>query len=404
MKRITFITTGQPSSNPRLVKEVETLIKAGYHVKVIYCFYHTWAEKFDQEFIDSNPEVYICCGGDPQNSQVEYLVSRLRQKLFNLFLRLTKRFGVAENAINRTHSKVLSRAKGIESDLYIAHNLGALPAAVCAAKYNNAKVGYDAEDMHSGQFEQMTEQYYLNRYIEEKYFSQTDYFTAASPLIAKNYKRLYDYLKPEVINNVFPKVNLSATRIREHNFPIKLFWFSQTIGRNRGLEDVIKSLQAFDKNQFELHLLGDINLDERKFLTEGIMTDDININFHSPISPNELLRFTTQFDIGLSLENKIPLNRDICLTNKLFSYIQAGLAVVASDTQAQKLFFERYPTVGKLYVKNDQKSLKEILTYYIENYDDLLTTKQANFILGQSELNWEKESEKFLKIIEQTLS
>ncbi|XHR93521.1 hypothetical protein ACFJIV_24875 [Mucilaginibacter sp. UC70_90] len=45
MKNVTFITTGQPTTNPRLVKEAETLHKLGYSVKVICCFYQQWARK-----------------------------------------------------------------------------------------------------------------------------------------------------------------------------------------------------------------------------------------------------------------------------------------------------------------------------------------------------------------------
>ena len=84
MKRVTFITTGQPTTNPRLVKEAECLIELGYQVKVIYCFYQPWAQRFDEELISKYPGVFIYCGGDPVNDKKTYLRTRIRQKFCNI--------------------------------------------------------------------------------------------------------------------------------------------------------------------------------------------------------------------------------------------------------------------------------------------------------------------------------
>ncbi|RZL30022.1 MAG: hypothetical protein EOP00_37020, partial [Pedobacter sp.] len=205
MKRITFITTGQPSTNPRLVKEVDTLMELGYTVNVVYCFYQSWASKFDSYYIEKNPSVFHVCGGNPIDERAKFLKTKIRFKLSNYLFRIIKKTNFAENAISRTHNDALKLAKKLKADIYIAHNLGALPAAVLAATYLNAKVGYDAEDMHSGQFtDKSNSGYLLNRHIEKKYFPKIDYFTAASPLIAKKYKSIYPFLSPVILNNVFP--------------------------------------------------------------------------------------------------------------------------------------------------------------------------------------------------------
>jgi glycosyltransferase involved in cell wall biosynthesis len=406
MKNVTFITTGQPTTNPRLVKEAEILHSLGYRVKVICCFYQQWAQKSDQTITAKFPEMYIYCGGDPVEKKAVYLKTRIRQKISFLLFKYTNRFGVPENAISRTHAEALTIAKKIKTDLYIAHNLGALPAAVCAAKYTGCKVGYDAEDMHSGQFLSADDpNYQLNSYIEKRYFKQTDYFTAASPLIAKYYKREYSYLRPIVINNVFPKIMQKIRRNNKGGDPLRLFWFSQTVGPDRGLEDVLKAM-ATANGYAQLHLLGSCADDYKLKLLNltleiGLSADQLCL--HDPVDADEIFDYTSRFDIGMATETGLTLNRDICLTNKIFTYIQCGLSMIVSDTKAQKLFLRQYPFVGRLYQRGDLRSLTACIDFYLENPDILSETRKRNYHLGQTKLNWESESKIFVNLVQNTI-
>jgi glycosyltransferase involved in cell wall biosynthesis len=406
MKRITFITTGQPTTNPRLVKEAKTLINLGYHVRVICCFYQSWAGPLDQKIIDKHPGTYIFCGGGPAKNRTLYFYTRLRQKACAMLFKYNARFGIAENAISRTHADALSIAKSIKTDLYIAHNLGALPAAVIAAQSNGAKVGYDAEDIHSGQFSaKIDPAYRLNKYIEEKYFDRTDYFTAASPLIAENYKKLYPYLKPVVINNVFLKTNNRIFEKNKPGEPLKLFWFSQTIGPARGIETIFAAM-SITTAPVQLHLLGNDDANARSFIDKLTAENKLNQNqvqLHKPVAPDELFDFAAQFDIGLATETGETLNRDICLTNKIFTYLQCGLALIASDTQAQTLFLNQHSACGLIYKKNDPKSLANCINDYVKDPVLLYQTRVSNHQLGQVQLNWENESLEFIALVKKTL-
>lgn len=405
MKKAVFITTGQPTTNPRLVKEAEILDRLGYDVKVICCFYQQWAQQFDDAIISRHPGMFIYCGGHPINNRLNYYQTRLRQKISVLFWKYVKAFYLPENAISRTHSEALSIAKKIKADIYIVHNLGALPAAVIAAKHNNAKVGYDAEDLHSGQFNSATDDgYLLNKYIEEKYFAQTNYFTAASPLIAVNYQRIYPFLRPVLLNNVFPKTDFPIHQNKTDR--LKLLWFSQTIGADRGLEDIVKALGQCSKN-VELHLVGQISDNDRNAFFQLAQLHQLEahqLQIHPPVAPDQLLQFAADFDIGMATETGSTLNRDICLTNKIFTYIQCGLAIIASDTQAQTLFLKQYPESGLLFHNTDVTALAGCINTYAQRPDLLLKTRLHNYQLGQTQLNWESESKVFIDLVENTLN
>ncbi len=400
--RVTLITTGSPTSNPRLVKEVNALQLEGHSVKVICSFGGMWTLNFDRDLMAQSPGTFVVCGGNPVTEKAIYVRTRLRHALCRRLFKYVRSFGIAENAISRTHAEAVNLAKNIATDLFIAHNLGALPAAVIAAQHQGAKIGYDAEDMHSGQFTSSNDSMYqLNKLIEEKYFIDTDYFTAASPLIAQHYKLAYNYLQPVVVNNVFPRTNLAIKRNYQSGQPLKLFWFSQHIGASRGIEDIIVAMGKTEVAT-QLHLLGNCTDEYRAALinlskTQGLAED--KLHFHPPVPAEDLFSFAAQFDIGMASETAVTLNRDICLTNKIFTYLQSGLAILASDTQAQNLFLSQYPAAGKIYLNGNISSLTDAIEGFASDAELLYQTRLSNYKLGQEDLNWEIESEKFKAII-----
>jgi glycosyltransferase involved in cell wall biosynthesis len=406
LKKVVLISVGQPSTNPRLIKEANALEKAGFDVYVVYSYWTRWAYEDDKLIFSKARWTPILAGGSPFEHQLNYHFTRLRVKLF-MFLaeHVSLKFGIAEIARGRAYPELLKKAKAIKADLYIAHIQAALPAAVNAAKKNNTKCGFDAEDFHRNEVNNDTNSYIykISKFIEDAYLPKLDYFTTASPAISRAYKKLYPGLKITTINNVFESDQ--RFKISSHDDKkISIFWFSQTIGDNRGLDDVIGALNLLEDHLFELHLLGDAT-EEVKSEFNALMNNRPNsLYFHRPIPPDEVIKFASRFDIGLALENNVPLNRDICLTNKLFTYIQAGLAVIASDTTAQTEFMDQYPTIGKLYEGGNARSLADVLLYYSQNSDKLLKTRKAALELAHDQLNWETESLKFLGIVKETLS
>jgi len=49
LKKIVIVSSGQPSANPRIVKEAVAFSETGYQVKVIYCSLSPWADEFDKK-------------------------------------------------------------------------------------------------------------------------------------------------------------------------------------------------------------------------------------------------------------------------------------------------------------------------------------------------------------------
>lgn len=403
MKKIVLISTGQPTLNPRLIKEAITLQRKGFQVIILYQHWSNWAIKSDEKILATHNLKAKLVGGNPEVNKMIYWFTRILFKLSKKVAPFIKyNFGFAELAIARSTWLLIRKAKKIKADLYIAHNLGALPAAVIASKFHKSLSGFDAEDFHRFEVSNNVIGYEtkVNSFIEEKYLPSVNYITASSPLISKAYESIFNKTF-EVILNVFDRTTNRSLE-KKHQY-LKLFWFSQTIGPNRGLENVIDALNI-SRNGFELHLLGEITSEYKISLCNALQTSSSSLHFYEPISPDEIFDFATKFDIGLATEPGFSLNNNYALSNKIFTYIQSGLATIASNTPAQSQLLNKYPGIGKLFTDKNHKDLASILDIYYKDRSLLVSHKATAYRLGQDQLNWEVESKKFIEIINKTLN
>jgi len=404
-KKIVLITSGLPALNPRLVKEADALADAGYGVTVIYTYWSDWGAALNDQLLAGKKWEAIQAGGDPVKKPLVYFVSRLIHKTSRFIVQKTGQHRyISELAIARSAYFLTKETKKHPADLYIAHNLGALPTAVKTAALYKKLCGFDAEDFHRQEADDDAHSYRhkVISFIEDKYLPLVNYLTASSPLIAEKYASLYKRTVPCILN-VFPKTNIPPAAPNE-NKPLKLFWFSQNLGPKRGLEIIVEAM-GLTRAPVELHLLGNCADGYKQHLLQLAQNFKADVNalfFYLPIKADEIFNLASGFDIGLASETGFSLNNNIALSNKLFTYIQSGLAVAASNTSAQSRLIRQYPQVGKVY--NDAAELAEILNTYSTDRQLLTKTKNDAFKIGQAELNWENESHKFLNIINDLLA
>lgn len=402
LKKIVLITTGQPSTNPRIVKEADALQAAGWEVTVLYCHFIDWATEADTDLLKNVDWNYKIQGGSPFQNKGLYLFTRMRFKLARL---MNQYFGnrilIAKRAQARAYDELLHAAKKIKADWYIGHNLGTLSIAVKAAKYNNAKAGFDFEDYHRGEND-LAPAHELKRiiYLENKYVPQLNYISAASPMIAQKIAGHFPQQGKNIITllNCFPLSQQPPFREKEiEDKTLQLFWFSQTIGLNRGLEILIEALVQLNDPSVHLTLTGQCNKYFKQYLdfhTTGIKEQ---IHFEGIIPPDELPAFASKFDVGLALETGFSKNNNIALSNKIFTYLLAGNSVIISETSMQKAFNKEY-LVGESFELGKLSQLKESLLKY-KDAKVLESQRKYNYSLAQELFNWDKESKKLINRI-----
>lgn len=404
MGKIVIVTSGQPSANPRVVKEATALDNAGFSVSVIYVPLSPWADDLDKELFLQTPSInWIRASIHPLQQPTLYKLVRLRRKLYELLFKyLPFASSNYEYAFVLYAQELRQMASSTKADLFIGHNLGALPAAVHAAKKWKAKSAFDAEDYHRGEASVSSTHYKFAVSIENKYMPQLSYLSAASPLIAEAYKKLFPAQDVFTLNNVFSRQYLQP--LSDHpKDGLSLFWFSQTVGTNRGLEVVIEALNKLRHLNISFNILGECSLAYKEELMR-LAVKPSSLSFITSKPLKEIFIIASRFDIGIASEVPYCENRDICLTNKLFTYLLSGNCILASNTKAQLKFLKDYNGVGEIYNYDDAADLAGKIEHLYNYRQLLLQYRQRALALAKEELNWEAESKNLLSKVDTLLS
>ncbi|MFN0050097.1 MAG: hypothetical protein ACKVOU_13320, partial [Cytophagales bacterium] len=116
MKKIVLISSGQPSANPRLVKEANALYKEGYVIFVIYSYWTDWAFEADKVLSKSIKWSPILAGGSPVYKQWLFYYTRIRLKIAKfLSSKIGLHFLFAEYSKTRAYSEILKAAKSVKA-------------------------------------------------------------------------------------------------------------------------------------------------------------------------------------------------------------------------------------------------------------------------------------------------
>src|SRR5262245_23032393 len=130
--RVCLVTPGHLSTNPRLVKEADALAGAGYEVSVVAGRFVEWADRADEEFQYRKWDLRKVAFGEMASPAARGVLG-LRRKVSRAVARRSSGSATTERALHWIVPELTKAACAIPADLYIAHNLAALPAAHYAA-------------------------------------------------------------------------------------------------------------------------------------------------------------------------------------------------------------------------------------------------------------------------------
>lgn len=393
---ICIVTTKQPSTNPRMRKNADALAKEGFKVTVLYSFNAEWADDADKFYFKQNLWNHLRIGGHPLHKRLEYN----RTRIFRKWGELTSNFRMSLCPAESRFMKALDK---LAPDLVLGHNPGSLPVLSSWSNRTGKPVIFDAEDYHRGEsYWVRVRQESMVQSLEDTHIPELTAITAASPLIAEKYKEHYPTQSIHTINNAFSKSLLSKCPF-ELEGPLKIVWFSQVVGLDRGLQEFMSSLTLIPEIPLEISILGISTAEKRVELNAYIKSQNHNISFFSNVPEPEMLEFLAQHEIGLCLEKPTPENRNICRTNKLYTYPLAGCYMLISRTDGQIQFLHEWPDTGRLIDIEAPVTIAEALKWAYNHRSELLECRIRSWELARSELNWEVESSKLIHLVQSIL-
>ena len=412
--RICLVTPGNVASNPRLVKEAQALRDAGYPLRIVAADIIPSLSPYDAEiFARLGCEHVRVSLRTPRH---RHIVRAGLQRAARLGMRVLGEAGNGLGMASWAHHPLsfdLGEAAARQpADLYLGHNLAALPAAARAADRHRARCGFDAEDFHCGELENTpanAHELAVRTIIERALLPRCQHLTAASPGIAQEYAQRYG-VHMETILNVFPLSEAPVQPVAGHlarGEPPSLYWFSQTIGGQRGLEAVVRAMARM-RVRARLRLRGNLSigyLETLRTLARVAGGEDLAQRIETlPIAPpSEMARLAAGHDVGLALEQVRPLNRALCLTNKIFVYLLAGLPVCMSRTPAQAALAAELGDAAWLADLDNPAAFANTLDDYLGDPGRQQRARATAWKLAHVRFNWDVEQSRFLAAIQSSL-
>jgi len=112
------------------------------------------------------------------------------------------------------------------------------------------------------------------------------------------------------------------------------------------------------------------------------------------------------YDVGLALELMATPNRQLCLTNKAFTYILAGVAVAMSDTPGQHAVGKDLGPGAALVAPGDVEALAAAFARWAGDPAGLDCAKRTAWTAAARRWHWEHplEAGVLLDLVQRSLS
>jgi hypothetical protein len=398
-KRICLVSAGHVSTCPRMHKAADALAGAGYEVRWVFVSWTNSWSAHDAALLRRSP-----WEGDRIRMTWPFgAVGRIRSGLrFRARraagtavdrLQVTELFRTHGRAVDEIRDRILRRP----SDLIYGGTEGGMAPAYEAARALGVPYALDLEDLYGasrriGSDPSMDDS--LADAVEQAAIPGATFCTVPSRPIAAAYRSRFarEFV---VVHNAFPLPDRAPDFEAMRAGPLRLCWFSQTIGAGRGLEEVVEAI-GISGVPVELRLMGNPTAGYRESLDTLArrVTRDLVISWSEPVSPESVTDWCRGSDVGLCVEAKEPLNKDLCLSNKSLVYPLAGLALACTDTRGQRELAQDFAEGVRYYEPGDPPGLAHILQRWSNDRADLLRARRASWEAARTRWHWAHAEER----------
>ncbi len=399
-KTIAILIGGHLSNAPRVQKEAAALRKQGAKIHV---FGTWWSETLAAEDLAISKHLDINFSAVVNYCEKKNLIIRVKQKFSQI---LFSRFGIAVPRIFGLGApELLKASSNLRADFTMVHSEAGLWVAKKLLQ-EGFSVGVDFEDWFSQDLSDadrnsrpVVQMQALERYLLNK--AHCCFATTQAMAVALANDSGTSSI-PTVIPNCFPSSGrldaMGRTGDVRPTNQVSFYWFSQTIGPGRGLEALARALPLLH-GEWQLSIRGDLrgygdwfNENFPQNLRERIKLLDIVPNA-------ELLARTMSHDVGLALEIPFCPSRDLTATNKIFEYLRAGIAVIATNTAGQHEVMRACPEAGEVVKADNAESLAAAMQKIIDNPKLLSERKISSMHAGEVTWSWEQYEQSLIDAI-----
>ena len=397
-KRILILIGGHLSTAPRAQKEARALMEAGHEVEARGIWFDERAAAEDLA-MTARTGIRFASALDfrpgPGRFYLRFAV-RLRARFARKKFGRTGGFSPA--LLGYGAKELLAAALLHRADLTIVHSEAGLWAGRELLR-RGLRVGIDFEDWFSHDLPPAARRERpvdVLEDLERTAARGARYVLAPSRAMAHALAQNYSIAPPAVVYNSFPSAEYSRIdglhKDRSDPAILSVHWFSQHLGPDRGLELLFAALPLL-KNPVQIYLRGACSPATRRWLNDSISPScRARVTLLPLVSGAELLSRIAEHDVGLALEtNSIP-SRDLSISNKLFQYLQAGLAVIATNTRGQREVLQPCGEAATLLPQSSARLLAEKIDLFAAQ-PELLAQARPAALRAAKAFCWERQKE-----------
>ena len=287
----------------------------------------------------------------------------------------------------------------VKVDVFHANDLDTLLANRWASKLRGKPLIYDSHEYFTGVPEIQDRPKVKKAWekIEKSIFPKLKYIFTVNQSIADLYRNQYN-IEVHVLRNVPKSDDLKKTKSRSDlGIPLdKKIVLVQGTGINidRGIEQLLEAIAIMDTAILYIVGSGDV----LHQLKERSKAQDLNnkVVFVGKLPYTEMMQYTFNADVGVTLDKDTNINYRFSLPNKIFDYIKAGLPILSSNLVELKKIINQYE-IGAITISHSPEEIKSSLMRIWEDENIFLQYKE-NAKKAAEELTWEKEVQPLLEV------
>jgi len=370
MKKAISVVLNNFTNDSRVLKENISLQKAGYDVRVI-ALLKDGLKEF--EVIQGIPVYRV----------------KLKSKSWykNKFIQLIKYLEFVYRVVKLYKYE----------DIIHCNDLDTLSIGVIIKKLyrKDVKIIYDAHEYETERNGINGFNKYLLRITEKILIKYVDKVITVSDSIANEYAKIYNIEKPALVLNTPQYNDIKKEDIFRKTLGIgkdkTIFLYQGGFTKGRGIEILLDTFKNIKNKNLVIVFMGYGHLEE---VIKKMSKKYENIYFHKAVSPNNLLKYTSSADFGISTIEDTCLSYRYCLPNKIFEYLMAEIPVIVSNLYEIKKLVEKN-SIGVVAKENTPNGLREaILKAQKLDKNQLID----NIKKVKNIYNWEEQEKALLKV------
>lgn len=289
----------------------------------------------------------------------------------------------------------------IKNDLLFANDLDTLLPNYLVSKLKRIPLIYDSHELFCEVPELLNTTFKRKIWqsIEKRIIPELKNCITVNYSIAKIFEEKYK-VSFKTVRNIPETLKQFNPKTREElNLPLnKKIILLQGAGINidRGAEELLDAMEFLENTLLLIIGSGDVweilkhKIKKLKLETKVLLIDKL--------SKGELMHYTFNANLGISIDKNTNLNYYYSLPNKIFDYIQAQLPILASRLPEIETLILRY-NIGSFIDNHNPKHIAQKINEILNSNNYLEYKNNTKKVM--LDINWQNEKLKLIEVINQ---